>query len=221
MVRVELSNVWFQYPNTRKWVLKDVSVSIENNELLVVTGPNGSGKTTLLKIISLIYEPSRGSVVVNQRNFWELSNSEKISIRRKITYVHEKPVILRGSVLYNVAYGLIVRGHEKEEALKKSREMLEELGLQDYALRSAHELSIGEAQLVALARALVLNPETLVLDEPFAHLDSKKKEALTKLLKKKIEEGISVVISSHQSDYLRNLNVSKIISLEDGKIVSF
>lgn len=219
MVRVELSNVWFQYPNTRKWVLKDVSLSIGSNELLVVTGPNGSGKTTLLKIISLIYEPSKGSVVVDQKSFWELSNSEKISIRRKITYVHEKPVILRGSVLYNIAYGLIIRGHKKEEALKKSREVLEELGLQDYALLSAHELSTGEAQLVALARALTLNPETLVLDEPFAHLDARKREVLTKLLKKKVEEGVSIVISSHQSDYLRSLNATKIINLEDGRIV--
>ncbi|MFN3267697.1 MAG: energy-coupling factor ABC transporter ATP-binding protein [Zestosphaera sp.] len=219
MVHVELSNVWFQYPNTRKWVLKDISLSIGSNELLVVTGPNGSGKTTLLKIISLIYEPSKGSVVVDRRNFWELSSSEKILIRRKITYVHEKPVILRGSVLYNIAYGLIIRGHKKEEALKKSREVLEELGLQDYALLSAHELSTGEAQLVALARALTLNPETLVLDEPFAHLDVRKREVLTKLLKEKVEEGVSVVISSHQSDYLRSLNATKIVNLEDGRIV--
>lgn len=219
MTRVELSNVWFQYPNTRKWALKNISASVENSELLVVTGPNGSGKTTLLKIISLIYRPSKGNVIVNQKNFWELSNSEKISIRRKITYVHEKPVILRGSVLYNVAYGLLIRGYEKEEALNKSRETLEELGLQNHALLNAHELSTGEAQLVALARALILNPEILVLDEPFAHLDTRKREVLTKLLKKKLEEGVGIAISSHQLDYLKSLNVSKIINLEEGRMM--
>ncbi len=90
--------------------------------------------------------------------------------------------------------------------------------MQDYALLSVHELSTGEAQLVALARALTLNPETLVLDEPFAHLDARKRGVLTKLLKEKVEEGVSVVISSHQSDYLRSLNATKIINLEDGRI---
>lgn len=219
MVHVELSNVWFKYPNTRKWVLKDIFLSIRDNESLLIIGPNGSGKTTLLKIVSLIYRPSKGDVIVNRRNFWELSNSEKILIRRKITYVHEKPVVLRGSVLYNVAYGLIIRGYEKEEALKESRKILGELGLQDYAAMNAYELSTGEAQLVALARALTLNPEVLVLDEPFAHLDTRKKEMLTKLLKRKLEEGMSIVISSHQPDDLKNLNVSRVINLEDGRIV--
>jgi ABC-type multidrug transport system ATPase subunit len=72
---------------------------------------------------------------------------------------------------------------------------------------------------VALARALVLNPEILVLDEPFAHLDVRKREILINLLKEKREKGVGMVISSHQSDYLKNLNVSKIINLENGEIV--
>ncbi len=219
MVRVELEDVWFRYLSRGRWVLKGVSVSVENNELLVITGPNGSGKTTLLKIISLIYEPSKGDVLVDQKKFWELSDSKKTLIRRKITYVHEKPVLLKGSVLYNVAYGLTLRGYEKEEAFKRSEEILKELGLEARASVNAQELSIGEAQLVALARALVLNPEILVLDEPFAHLDARKREILINLLKEKHEKGVGMVISSHQSDYLKNLNISKTINLEDGKVV--
>ena len=219
MVRVELEDVWFRYLSRGRWVLKGVSVSVENNEVLVITGPNGSGKTTLLKLISLIYEPSKGDVLVDRKKFWELSDSEKTLIRRKITYVHEKPVLLKGSVLYNVAYGLTLRGYGKEEAFKESKEILKELGLEARALVNAQELSIGEAQLVALARALVLNPEILVLDEPFAHLDVRKREILINLLKEKREKGVGIVISSHQSDYLKNLNVSKIINLENGEIV--
>ncbi len=219
MVRVELEDVWFRYLSRGRWVLKGVSLSVENNELLVITGPNGSGKTTLLKIISLIYEPLKGDVLVDQKKFWELSNSEKTLIRRKITYVHEKPVLLKGSVLYNVAYGLILRGYEEEEAFKRSEEILKELGLETRASVNAQELSIGEAQLVALARALLLNPEILVLDEPFAHLDARKREILINLLKEKHKKGVGMVISSHQSDYLKNLNVSKTINLEDGKVV--
>lgn len=97
--------------------------------------------------------------------------------------------------------------------------MLEELDLQNHTLVDVRQLSTGEAQLVALARALVLDPEILVLDEPFAHLDTRKRELLTKLLEKKLEEGISIVTSSHQLDYLKSLNPSKIMNLEDGEVV--
>lgn len=220
MTSIELRGVWYRYVGSNDWVLKNVSLTIEPKEVVVITGHNGSGKTTLLKIASLIYRPTKGEVLVGGKEFWSLTEDEKLVIRRKVVYVHEKPILLRDTVLGNVAYGLRVRGLSNDELLRRCKEVLEELGIWGLKDVNAYKLSVGQAQLVAIARALTLNPEVLLLDEPYAHLDMKKKEVLTKVLSRRSVEGMTLVIATHQKIDSTELRITKTVTLENGEVVN-
>jgi len=198
--------------------LRNVSLVLNRNEYVAVVGPNGSGKTTLLKIASLIYRPVEGKVLVDNRDFWSIDSDEKLSIRRRVTYVHEKPVLLRGSVLHNIAYGLLIRGISREKALEKAKSMLKIFNLEYLIDRNSRELSAGEAQLVAIARALVLDPDIVFLDEPFAHLDREKRSILIEVLKNYREKGMGFVIATH-NEYMLSSVIDRVLVLEEGVLV--
>lgn len=220
MVSIKLRGVWYRYVGGNDWVLKNISLTIEPKEVVVITGHNGSGKTTLLKITSLIYRPVKGEVLVDSNDFWSLEEDEKLMIRRKVVYVHEKPILLKDTVLGNVAYGLRIRGIGNDELLRRCKEVLEELGIWGLKDFNAYKLSVGQTQLVAIARALVLNPEVLLLDEPYAHLDMKKKEVLTRVLSKRCRESMTLVIATHQRIDNTELSISKTVTLENGELVN-
>lgn len=213
---IRLKNIWFRYPGMDKWVLENISYEFKEKNIYVVIGPNGSGKTTLFKIASLIYKPLKGSVFTWDRDFWRLKDKEALIFRRKIVYVHEKPVLLHGSVLYNIAYGLIIRGYGKEDAFKKARDYMNELGLTYLLDKNVNELSAGEAQLVSLARALILEPRMIFLDEPLAHIDIEKRKIVLDLIHR-LKERAGIAIATHDI-YLAYMLADEIISIENGKI---
>ena len=213
---IRLKNIWFRYSGMDKWVLENISYEFKEKNIYVVIGPNGSGKTTLFKIASLIYKPLKGSVFTWDRDFWRLKDKEALIFRRKIVYVHEKPVLLHGSVLYNIAYGLIIRGYGKEDAFKKARDYMNELGLTYLLDKNVNELSAGEAQLVSLARALILEPRMIFLDEPLAHIDIEKRKIVLDLIHR-LKERAGIAIATHDI-YLAYMLADEIISIENGKI---
>ena len=213
---IRLKNIWFRYPGMDKWVLENISYEFKEKNIYVIVGPNGSGKTTLFKIASLIYKPLKGSVFTWDRDFWRLKDKEALIFRRKIVYVHEKPVLLHGSVLYNVAYGLMIRGYSKEDAFRKARDCMNELGLTYLLDKNVNELSAGEAQLVSLARALILEPRMIFLDEPLAHIDIEKRKIVLDLIHR-LKERAGIAIATHDI-YLAYMLADEIISIENGKI---
>jgi len=219
MITIKLRGVWHRYLDASSWALKDVSIELGSDEIILVAGHNGSGKTTLLKIAALIYRPTRGEVAVDGRDFWMLDEAEKIMVRRRITYIHEKPVLMRGNVLENIMYPLRIRGLGREDAAMKAKMVMRELELMDLADKSAKELSAGQSQLVAIARALVAEPELILLDEPFAHLDSRKSGLVAQALQARMRNGVGIVIASHSRGELpEGLELDRIIVLEDGRI---
>ncbi|MHC1627461.1 MAG: energy-coupling factor ABC transporter ATP-binding protein [Candidatus Nezhaarchaeales archaeon] len=212
---IELRNVWFSYFED-EYVLRDVNLSFEKG-ITIIMGPNGSGKTTLLKVASLIYKATKGQVTVDGIDYWSLSEGEKLKIRRRIVYVHEKPVLLRGSALENVAYGLSIRGVKETGAKEKALEVMSKLGIAHLAnRRGVNKLSAGEKQLIAIARALVLNPDYMFLDEPLAHLHLTKRKNIVELLEK-LKSKTTIVISSHDPIPLLAI-ADRIVILEEGKI---
>lgn len=149
-------------------VLQVDSLDIQRGETLTVVGPNGAGKSTLLLALARLLKPSCGDILFDGRSLKQLNELE---YRRKISFVFQAPLLMDMTVEQNVALGLKFRGTPKEEAQARSHEWMKQLGVDSLAKRRASQLSGGEAQRVSLARAFVLEPELLLLDEPFSALD--------------------------------------------------
>ncbi|MCC6014013.1 MAG: ATP-binding cassette domain-containing protein [Candidatus Verstraetearchaeota archaeon] len=216
---ISLKNIYYKYSQSKEWTLENISICFKKGEITIILGPNGSGKTTLMKIASLIYKPIKGDVYVDNKNYWSLEESEKLLIRRKITYVHEKAVILKGSVIDNIIYGLRIRGMDKESAIKKAIEILNELEINDILHKNALELSAGQSQIISLARALVLEPLFLFIDEPFSHLDKSKKMKVIDILKR-IKKERGIIISLHEESLVEKISPDNLVEIENGRIVN-
>jgi tungstate transport system ATP-binding protein len=151
-------------------VLKDLSLGIDKGEVFTLIGPTGAGKTTLLRIMGLL-EPPRAGEIYFDGNSIPRSGRQRLEMRRRMSFVHQKPQVFNLSVYDNVACGLRWRGESRNTTAEKVERILETVGLEGCKNRNARTLSGGEAQRVALARSLVLEPEVLLLDEPTANLD--------------------------------------------------
>ena len=151
-------------------VLQDLNLSISSGEVFALIGPTGAGKTTLLRIIDLLEVPSSGEIYFDGKHIPK-SGKQRLEIRRRMSFIHQKPQVFNLSVYDNIACGLRWRGEKKSRVADKVAHILEMVGLEGYKNRNARALSGGEAQRVALASALVLEPEVLLLDEPTANLD--------------------------------------------------
>jgi tungstate transport system ATP-binding protein len=143
-------------------------LAILEGEVLAVVGPNGAGKSTLLLTLARLLKPERGEILFNGQ---QASTESDTVYRRRIALVMQDPLLFDTSVFENVASGLKFRGMSKDEIRRKVPLWLERLGVGHLSKRRAGQLSGGEAQRISLARALVLEPELLLLDEPFSALD--------------------------------------------------
>ncbi len=204
MSGIRLEGVWFRY-GKGQWVLRDVNAEMGEAGITAVVGPNGAGKTTLLKIASIIYRPVRGRVMAFGTDPWVLGERERLFLRREIVYVHEKPILLRGTVERNVMFGLEIRGINKRRAAEVIRALASELGIAELLNHDVKHLSAGQGVLVSIARALAVNPRILVLDEPFAHLDYRRRGKLLGLLEKLRDEGKGLIVSTHDTHLIMRI----------------
>jgi tungstate transport system ATP-binding protein len=163
---IEIRNLLIQ--RNGRVALKIDSLDIKRGETLAVVGPNGSGKSTLLLALARLLKPASGEVVFDGKS---LSRLDDLEYRRKISFVFQDPLLLDMTVEQNIALGLKFRKTPKEEVHPRVWKWIKHLGIESLAKRRAGQLSGGEAQRVSLARAFVLEPELLLLDEPFSSLD--------------------------------------------------
>ena len=171
-------------------VLQGLDLSIGKGEVFALIGPTGAGKTTLLRIIDLLEVPGAGEIYFDGKCIPH-SGKERLEIRRRMSFIQQKPQVFNLSVYDNVACGLRWRGEKKNKIADKVDHILEMVGLEGYRNRNARTLSGGEAQRVALARSLVLEPEVLLLDEPTANLDP--------VSTARIEQSIQYVARQHNT----------------------
>ena len=144
------------------------ALDISRGETLTVVGPNGAGKSTLLLALAHLLKPARGDIQFEGRS---VSRWNDLEYRRKISFVFQAPLLMDMTVEQNVALGLKFRGVSKDETQERVGKWIQALGIESLSKRRASQLSGGEAQRVSLARAFVLEPELLLLDEPFVALD--------------------------------------------------
>jgi tungstate transport system ATP-binding protein len=192
---IEIDGVTKKFGNTE--ILKTIRFVIRDGEIFTLIGPSGSGKTTLLRLINLLDTPTTGKIVFDGT---ETSENEKsrLSIRRRMGMVFQKPAMLNTTVAENIAFGLKFRGVERSQIEKKVQSVLELVGLPGFSGRRAITLSGGEMQRVSIARAMVTEPEVLLLDEPTANLDPLSSEIIEELILK-INKDLhtTIVLSTH------------------------
>ncbi len=176
-------------------VLEIEYLAIEPGEVLAVVGPNGAGKSTLLLTLARLLRAERGQILFNGE---QAAAESDLDYRRRIALVLQEPLLLDLSVRENVAVGLKFRGTPAIEIEKRTAEWLGRLGVAHLANRPAKKLSVGEAQRVSLARAFVLQPELLLLDEPFTALDAPTRARLLDDLKSLLAEtGTTTIFITH------------------------
>ena len=187
-------------------------LEVGQGEILCLVGPTGAGKSTLLRLLAGLEEPSGGEILFNDRPF--TTRTLPLDLQRRITLVHQRPLLLRGTVRYNVEYGLRVR--KRPPAIEK---VLEGLGVRHLARQSAQKLSGGQTQLVALARAVAVEPDLLLLDEPTAHLDPAHVALVEAVIRERRDaSGTTVIWATHNLFQARRV-ADRVALLLGGELV--
>ena len=208
------SNIKYQRGN--KQILDVEKFCVNKGETMALIGINGSGKSTLVQVLALLLKPDEGSIFFQGE---EISPQKMLRFRRKMALVFQESLLLDTTVYNNVASGLRLRGHKKSEIDARVMDWLKKFGVDSLASSSTRFLSGGEAHRISLARALVMDPEVLFLDEPFAALDYPTKKSLISEFSDILKATkISTVFVTHDPSEIPVL-ADRVTVLEAGKVI--
>ena len=214
---VSFSAVAKRYPGGQE-ALKSVTFSVDAGELAFVTGRSGAGKSTLLKLIAAIERPTSGSVIVNGQNVGALKRSAVPYLRRNIGLVFQDQKLLYDrSVFENVMLPLAFSGLSPREAARRSRAALDKVGLLAREKANPIQLSGGEQQRLAIARAVVNRPGLLIGDEPTANLDAESAALILDVFVGFNQVGVTVLIATHDQGLVERYG-RRVLRLEEGRI---
>jgi L-cystine transport system ATP-binding protein len=206
----------------RHQVLKDVSVKVEDGQVVVILGPSGSGKTTLLRCINFLENADSGRLTIgdSQVDLKKASKKEILDIRRKTAFVFQNyNLFANKTAIENVMEGLVTaRRVPKAEARKRAEEALNWVGLSDRYDYYPCQLSGGQQQRVGIARAFVLNPEVILFDEPTSALDPELVGETLEIIKKVAEKGITMIVVTHEMSFAQDV-ADKVIFMDGGVVV--
>lgn len=209
-ISFRLKNVEKNYREVK--ALDDITFKAEGGKIIVLLGVNGAGKTTLLRISAGLEKPDKGSIDFNDA---QISGKD---LRQIATLVFQRTAMFSMSVYDNLAYGLKLRGKRDSEIKEEITETLHDVGLDNFEIRKAKRTSGGEQQRIALARAFLLEPKILLLDEPTANLDPSIATIIERaIMKRKSRESI-IVMATHNLNQAKRLG-DEIVYLHKGKIV--
>ena len=221
MCRYRLENVVRRYRESRSgrsiealWV---GHLDVKAGEILAVVGHNGSGKSTLLETMAFLQRPDEGAVLLDGQDPW--MQKAHLPARRRCPMLLQNTVLFGTTVLKNVMYPLRMRGVSRAEARRRAREVLRLVRLESLAGRGSRELSGGERRRVALARLLVLKPETLLLDEPTGHVDHANEQLIEELIRDlHAGTGMTVILASHNIRQAATL-ADRMVTLVAGRLI--
>jgi cell division transport system ATP-binding protein len=200
--------------------LADVTLGVETGEFVFLTGPSGAGKSTLLRLVFREESPSEGRVLVSGRNLAEMSEAEVMSYRRDVGFVFQDFRLLpERTVFENLTFVLRALGHALVDRKRRAFEALARVGLQHRMRSFPRELSGGEQQRIAIARALIDSPRILLADEPTGSLDREHADGVIDLFREVNAKGTTILVASHDQDLIRR-SAKRTIRLLDGHVVA-
>jgi cell division transport system ATP-binding protein len=199
--------------------LDDVTFTITPGEFVSIVGHSGAGKTTLTKMILAEEEPSGGTVFFESINVHDLKNKDLTNLRRRIGVVFQDFKLLSNKTAYeNIAFAMEVFGKSDEEIASDVPHVLELVDLSHRTSHFPNQLSGGEQQRLAIARAIINQPELIIADEPTGNLDSVNTHEIVQILKKINDLGTTVILTTHNKSVIDSIN-KRVITMENGKVV--
>lgn len=215
MIKIENLN----YAYTDKPVLKNISFEIQENEIVGLLGLSGSGKTTLLKILSGLLQPDSGIYTIESNKAYEKGKRNKMLVNELGVVFQDYNLFMHLTVLDNLVLPYRLRFKKsKEESKKVAIEMLSQFGLQEHLYKFPNECSGGQQQRIAIARALILNPRVLLIDEPTAALDQENTMIVSELLRDLNKKGLTVIVITHDIPFAQSI-CKRVIELKQGEII--
>ena len=214
---LQFKSVSVAAPMGNNYLLADISFSLFEGDRLVIIGPSGAGKTTLLRLLNRLISPSKGSIYLADR---EYQNIPVIPLRQRVVLVPQEPKLLSMTVAESLAYPLLLQQLKKAEIRQRIDYWSQQLRLEkDWLDRNELQLSLGQRQIVSIARALVMQPEILLLDEPTSALDIGRASHLLETLVNLTNNHLTTVIMiNHQLELAKQFS-SRVLYLEGGKII--
>lgn len=204
---------------TTKRVLDNINIAIEKNEFVILCGKTGSGKTTIMKLISGEEKPTFGEVKVGDLNISEIGEKQIRNLRQRIGFVFQDFKLLPYKTVFeNVAFALEANNYKDDFIKKEVFRTLEIVNLEDKADSFPNELSGGEKQRTAIARAIIRKPEIILADEPTGNLDPYNTRDIIKLLLKINLNESTIILSTHNKDIVNNIQ-KRVITLDKGRIL--
>ncbi|BCR05761.1 cell division ATP-binding protein FtsE [Desulfuromonas versatilis] len=215
---IQLHNVCKSYQKDSA-ALEEINLKIPKGDFVYITGASGAGKSTLLKLLYCAEKPSRGQILIDGQNVTRMGLGRIPRLRRRLGIVFQDFKLLnRRTVFENVAFPLEVQGRKRYEVSKKVFHTLKMVGLEHKLQRHPLELSGGEQQRVAVARALVIDPVVLIADEPTGNLDPEVALEIMELFKGANARGSTVLLATHDREMIRRIP-RRVITLDQGRLV--
>lgn len=217
-VHLSVKNLSYVYPDGTH-ALRNVNLDIEKGQKVAIMGPNGAGKSTLFSHFNGLTEPTSGYLELEDKKM-EYDKNSLLEIRQKVGIVFQDPndQLFAPTVKEDVAFGPMNLGLNYEEVERRVDEALKMVGMQDYKDKTPHHLSGGQQKRVAIAGIVAMRPEIMILDEPTAGLDPQGVDEVLNILNKLNEEGMTIVISSHDIEMVNSF-AEKIFVLNEGEII--
>ncbi|MGN7941733.1 amino acid ABC transporter ATP-binding protein [Virgibacillus sp. 6R] len=200
-------------------VLKGISTTISQGEVIAIIGPSGSGKSTFLRCLNLLEKPTEGNVWINGEEITD-PKTDIAKVRQNVGMVFQHfHLFPHKTVLNNLTYAPItVNGLSKQEAEAKAKELLQKVGLSDKANEYPNRLSGGQKQRVAIARALAMNPDVILFDEPTSALDPEMVKEVLEVMKDLAGSGMTMAIVTHEMGFAKEV-ADRVLFLDGGKLV--
>ena len=213
---IVLENVGLIIKQTR--ILEEVNLSLHKGEFVFLVGPSGAGKSSILKLIHLFLYPTTGCVYVQGQNTMKVPDRKISYIRRSIGFIFQDYKLLRDKTAYeNVAFALEVTGTKKRIIKQKTYQALNTVGMVHRIGHYPRDLSGGECQRIAIARATVREPSILLADEPTGNLDDENSLSIINLLAKINHSGTAVLMATHKTGFVQKMN-AQVVHIEGGRI---